>query len=271
MDKVEMLTKQGDFLYLAACERGDAVWKSFIYNMKKGTMKFYLNAVTNTLPTGNNLMQWGKSTSDLCKLCKGRETTCHVLNNCKVALDQGKYTWRHDNILAYIASCLDPNKYKCFIDIPGYQTVTAGTIPVEHLVTPLRPDIVIIDEKKKSMHIFELTCPLEPNITKRNSEKSEKYAHFVTDIDQFRTKVTCFEVGSRGYVSPDNHDRLKSLHAFCKPNTKLKLFKENISALAIYSSYAIFISRKEPQWMTPGTLKPPFCETIVRGGNPTPM
>jgi hypothetical protein len=142
------------------------------------------------------------------------ETTCHVLNNCKVALDQGKYTWCHDNILAYIASCLDPNKYKCFIDIPGYQTVTAGTIPVEHLVPPLRPDIVIIDEKKKSMLIFELTCPLEPNINKRNSEKSEKYAHFVTDIDQFRTKVTCFEVGSRGYVSPDNHERLKSLHAF---------------------------------------------------------
>ena len=102
----------------------------------------------------------------------------------------------------------------------------------------LRPDIVIIDEKKKSMHIFQLTSPLEPNITKRHSEKSEKYAHFVTDIDQFRTKVTCFEVGSRGYVSPDNHERLKSLHAFCKPNTKLMLFKENISALAIYSSYA---------------------------------
>ena len=117
-------------------------------------------------------MQWGKSTSDLCKLCKGRETTCHVLNNCKVALDQGKYIWRHDNILAYIASCLDPNKYQCFIDIPGYQTLTAGTIPVEHLVTPLRPDIVIIDEQKKSMHIFELTWPLEPIITKIKSKSN---------------------------------------------------------------------------------------------------
>ena len=35
MAKVQLLTKQGDFLSLAACERGDAVWKSFIYNMKK--------------------------------------------------------------------------------------------------------------------------------------------------------------------------------------------------------------------------------------------
>ena len=68
--------------------------------MKKGTMKFYLKAVANILPTGNNLIQWGKSTCDLCKMCKGRETSCQVLNNCKVALDLEKYTWRHDNILA---------------------------------------------------------------------------------------------------------------------------------------------------------------------------
>ena len=67
-------------------------------------------------------------------------------------------------------------------------------------MTALRPDIVIIDEKKKSMHIFELTCPLEPNIAQRHTEKSQKYAHFVSDIDQFRTTVTCFEIGSRGYV-----------------------------------------------------------------------
>ena len=271
MAKVQLLTKQGDFLSLAACERGDAVWKSFIYNMKKGTMKFYLNAVTNTLPTGNNLMQWGKSTTDLCKLCKGRETTCHVLNNCKVALEQGKYTWRHDNILAYIESCLDAAKFKCFVDIPGHQTPTGGTIPVEHYITPLRPDLVILDEKNRSLDIFELTCPLEPNIKQRNREKSQKYAHFTSEIDHLRTKVTCFEVGSRGYISPENHERLKSLHKFCKPNTKLKTFKENISALSIYSSYAIFISRKEPQWMKPGHLNPPFCETNVRGGVPTPM
>jgi hypothetical protein len=260
LTKVQTLAKQGDFLYMASCEGGDAIWKSFIYNLKQGTMKFYLNAVTNTLPTGNNLLQWGKSTNDQCKLCKGRETTCHVLNNCKVALDQGKYTWRHDNILSYIATILDHTKYRFYVDIPNHMTTTGGTIPVELCVTPLRPDIVIVDDKKKTMDIFELTCPLEPNIKKRHTEKSDKYAHFNGDLDQHTTKVTCFEIGSRGYISPDNHERLKSLHKFCKPNTKLKKFKENISALSIYSSYAIFIGRKEPQWMKPGTMKPPFSE-----------
>ena len=271
LSKVNTLQKQGDFLSLAEKEKGDAVWKSFIYNIKKGTMKFILNSITNTLPTGNNLLQWGKSTSDHCKLCRGKETTCHVLNNCKVALDQGKYTWRHDSILSYIADCLDTTKYKSYIDIPNHQTPTGGTVPVDICITPLRPDIVIMDEKKSTIDLFELTCPLEPNIKRRNSEKNNKYAHFITDIEQMKCKVTCFEIGSRGYLSPENQQRLKELHAFCKPSIKLKLFKENISALSIYSSYAIFISRKEPQWIQPPFLKPPFSEPVIRGGNSTPM
>ena len=38
-------------------------------------------------------------------------------------------------------------------------------------VTSLRPDIVIFNEQKKTMDIFELTCPLEPNIKQIHSEK----------------------------------------------------------------------------------------------------
>ena len=166
--------------------------------MKKGTMKFYLNSVANTLPTGNNLLQWGKSTTDLCKLCKCRETTCHVLNNCKVALDQGKYTWRHDNILNFTASCLDKIKFRFYIDLEDKKTETGGTIPVDLYITNQRPDIVIINDKKKTCDIFELTCPLEPNIVTRNREKTEKYAHFQSKIEELKTAVTCFEFGSRG-------------------------------------------------------------------------
>ena len=116
----------------------------------------------------------------------------------------------------------------------------------------------VINDKKKTCDIFELTCPLEPNITSRHREKSEKYAHFESEIEDLKTKVTCFEIGSRGYVSNENQDRLKILHSYCKPNIKLKSFKENIAALSIYTSYAIFISRKEPLWIQPAYLKPPF-------------
>ena len=43
-EHVKTLTKQGDFLQIGLAERGDVIWRSFIYNMKKGTLKFYLNS-----------------------------------------------------------------------------------------------------------------------------------------------------------------------------------------------------------------------------------
>ena len=228
--------------------------------MKKGVMKFYLNSVTNTLPTGDNLLQWGKSTTDKCKQCKGRETTCHVLNNCPVSLEQGRYTWRHNNIINYIVNCLDSDKFEVFSDLAGQTAANGGTIPTQICVTPLKPDITVLDKKNKTFTIFELTCPIEPNIKKRNLEKFNKYSHFLQDIDLYTPKLTCFEVGSRGYLSPDNHSRLKTLHEFCKPGIKIKKFKENISALSLYSSYAMFINRKEPLWFNPGYINPPFMD-----------
>ena len=66
------------------------------------------------------------------------------------------------------------------------------------------------------------------------------------------------EVGDRGFVSRDNRERLKRLHKFCKKNIKLKTFIENISSLAVNSSYYLFLCRKDPVWTDPPPLAPPF-------------
>ena len=70
--------------------------------------------------------------------------------------------------------------------------------------------------------------PFERNIEVRNKEKSDKYAHFVQDITNFTTTVTAFESGSRGYISPSN--------------------KQRVHYISIYSSYHIFICRKDVIW-----------------------
>ena len=59
------LTVQGNILALAAAEKEDAVWKSYMYNLKAGTLKFLLNATIDTLPTAANLKRWKKTSSDL--------------------------------------------------------------------------------------------------------------------------------------------------------------------------------------------------------------
>ena len=260
LEHINTLVKQGELLKLAETERGDVVWKSYIFDMKKGVMKFCLNSITNTLPTGDNLLMWGKSTNDKCKQCKGRETTCHVLNNCPVSLDQGRYTWRHNNVINYILNCLDSDKFSVFSDLPGHTTPNGGSIPIEICVTPMKPDITILDKRNKTFNIFELTCPLEGNIKIRNQQKTDKYSHFLSDIETYKPSLVCFEIGSRGYISPDNHTRLKTLHTYCKPGIQLKKFKENISSISLYSSYAIFLNRKEPQWFNPGYVNEPFMQ-----------
>ena len=99
-----------------------------MYNLKQGTLKFLITASIETLPTAANLVNWKKGTSDQCKLCKARETTPHILNNCSVSLDNGEYLWRHNNMVNYVMKSLDTEKFTVFSDLPGY-TVGEGQYP----------------------------------------------------------------------------------------------------------------------------------------------
>ena len=262
-EKVKSLVVQGKNLALAAAEEGDLIWKSFVFDLKVGTMKFLLNACIDTLPTAANLKRWKKSLSDKCKLCNNRQTTNHCLNICKVALDSGRFTWRHNNVVNYIVQSLDHTKYTIHSDIPGHEAAGGGTIPPELTITPLKPDITILDKQNEKFHIFELTCPLEENIDKRHTDKSNKYAHFITDISTVKTSVKAFEVSSRGYLSPQNHTHLKELHRFCKPEVKLSTFKKNISTLSLYSSYHIWLCRSDANFVQPPYLQATFTDKLA--------
>lgn len=252
---IKTLVKQGHLLLLSTAEKSDMIWKSYMFDMKKGTLKFLMNSCLDTLPTQTNLHQWGKSTTNLCKLCLGadpplhgyrKETLLHILNHCKKSLNQGRFTWRHDNILRYVCDQVDKTKYKLYADISPYTITGGGTIPPDLCITPHRPDIVIINGDE--MTVFELTVPLEPNIHSAHSLKAEKYSYLCSDIDSKKVTILPFEIGSRGYISPENKTRLKTLHSFCSQSTSFTNFIKNISTIALMSSYYIFISRKSADW-----------------------
>ena len=167
-------------------------------------MKFLHNSCLDTLPTLTNLLQWGKSASDLCKLClqagtelQGRrqEITNNILNGCKVALHQKRYTWRHNNLITYITGLINIEGFLMYADI--------RPIPFYTL-------------------------------------KMNKCEHFIKDITNRDVSVHPFEVDSRGHISPSNKANLKKLHKFCKPSVRFKAMRENISCLAVMSSYHIF-------------------------------
>ena len=47
---VKPLAVQGNSLELMATEQNDVTWKSYMFNLKSGTLKFLLNASIDTLP-----------------------------------------------------------------------------------------------------------------------------------------------------------------------------------------------------------------------------
>ena len=255
---LDTLIKQGDYLKFAEQEKLDPNWQSVVYNLPKGTMKFLLNSFTNTLPTGDNLKLWGKNFSDKCHLCKNRESTLHCLNGCKVALEQQRFTWRHNNIVNYIVNSVDITRFKVLSDLPGFQTSNGGSLPPSMTVTTLKPDIVILDEKNKKAVIYELTVPFERNIDRQHTYKSNKYAHLETDIKTYSTKVVAFEVGSRGGLTSENTKRLGDMHThLMQTHTKKKHFVNNVKSLAIMSSYYIFTARKHMSWEHTAHITPP--------------
>ena len=116
----------------------------------------------------------------------------------------------------------------------------------------------IVDDIKKEVHMFELTVNWETLCDKNNKYKNDRYAHILTDITIHTPSRTAFEVGVRGQSSKDNMQRLQQIHKFTKPAIKLKTFTNNLSALAVNSSYVIFTFRKQPLWSQTDYPGPPF-------------
>ena len=103
------------------------------------------------------------------------------------------------------------------MDILGHKTPDGGTLPPNVAVSTLKPDIAVVDKQKKTVDIFELTCPAEHKIETANRLKAQKYSHFETDIIHYKAPVIPFEVGSHtGYITRDNKTRLASLHRFAR-------------------------------------------------------
>ncbi|GFO26357.1 hypothetical protein PoB_005286200 [Plakobranchus ocellatus] len=161
-------------------------------------ISFLIRSVYDLLPSNANLVRWGKKDDPTCPLCQGRQTTEHVLSSCKVALSQGRYTWRHNRVLQELASVISTAKGEIhpsstsstvFITEDGVKKWHGRSIPInthrkglldgcdDWVVsadlpewerhpdvirkTALRPDIVIHSASTQQIIMLELTVPYE--------------------------------------------------------------------------------------------------------------
>ena len=94
-----------------ASDPAAAIWAKAVARLSSGSMKFVLNAATDTLPHKSNLVLWGRlpTSSGCCKLCEEQQSLHHVLNHFSVALNLRRNNRRHDAVLKVIADMVQSN------------------------------------------------------------------------------------------------------------------------------------------------------------------
>ena len=98
----------------------NSLWSSAQSSLPKNIFNFFMKYINNTLPTKTNLKRWGLSPSSDCSFCLTQESLLDIVAGCKVYLQQGRYTWRHDSILLFIATTFRSLQHeKIFAEIPG--------------------------------------------------------------------------------------------------------------------------------------------------------
>ena len=256
---LSQLQVQRKFSDIVSLGKENKTWKKIMNNgLTSGQLSFLLKAGSDTLPTPMNLRRMRIQCDSRCPLCKApRPTTAHILNGCPIALNQGRYTWRHDSVLSHIVHSLShllPPTYKLFADLSGWRAVDnpPATIPPSILYSPLRPDLVIIDNHD-SIRILELTVPSNTpdglkNARDRKQNKQE-YGSLLTDIEVKGWNVTydTIEIGSLGHFTKFTSEALILTLPFEHIDQANKML-QGAASVAISCSHQIFMAHKQSEW-----------------------
>ena len=97
--------------------KNDLSWKTLLA-VPSSFISFSLSATFDTLPSRSNLKHWRLITESSSFLCRNSIcTSAHSLGACKIALHQGRFSFRQDKILCELAvimknflSLYKPNK-----------------------------------------------------------------------------------------------------------------------------------------------------------------
>ncbi|KAK3744418.1 hypothetical protein RRG08_000851 [Elysia crispata] len=202
-----------------------------IWHMAPLRISFLISSVYDLLPSNANLVRWGKKEDPTCPLCQGRQTTEHALSSCKIALSQGRYTWRHNRVLKELAAIISTakgettlpntnaliftteggakswhgrpvrttNQIKCLLGGCDDWEVSADlpewdSHPSIIKETRLRPDIVIHSGSTQQLIMVELTVPYENRMEEAHTYKREKYMNLTKELENAGYKAVVMPV-----------------------------------------------------------------------------
>lgn len=133
---------------------------------------------------------------DRCRKCGSKsENIEHIINGCE-SIAQMDYTKRHDNVAKIVHQSLAKRFNLTTSGIPYYKYEPANVLENENYkmywdreirtdkrMKANRPDILVLDKKKKEVDIIDITVPLNHNIQSAYATKVNKYTDLAAEIN----------------------------------------------------------------------------------------
>ncbi|GFN82205.1 reverse transcriptase [Plakobranchus ocellatus] len=258
VQKAVQQPQQGQWTNWDTAIQRSLTWND-IRHMAPLRISFLIRYVYDLLPSNANLVRWGKKEDPTCPLCRGRQTTEHVLCLCKVALSQGRYTWRHNRVLQELASVISTAEGEIhpsstsstvFTTEGGVKKWHEGLITInthrkglldgcdDWVVstdisewerhpdvirkTALMPNIVIHSASTQQIIMVELIVLYKSRMEEAHAFKEGKYLDLTKQLkkDGYEAKVMPVEIGARGFVGSSAYGLLSKLSICGNKKTK---------------------------------------------------
>ncbi|XDV11573.1 hypothetical protein PO909_000474, partial [Leuciscus waleckii] len=212
--------QQGRWMKWDGVERRKITW-SEMWGMEANRLSFIIRATYDVLPSPTNLHLW-YGEDPACPQCAAPATLKHILVGCKTSLTQGRYTWRHNQVLRCLADELENKrvttnatplnaqttiprrttfmregeKQRTKPSFPNSGPLNAArdwemrvdlnqrlTFPPEIAATNLRPDLVLWSKSCRRVFIVEMTVPWEDAIDEAFERKRLRYANLAAEAE----------------------------------------------------------------------------------------
>ena len=250
-DKLQnRLTSQGSFfanITKFSLSQLTKIWSASQSNLPKNIFNFTVRYMNNSLPTRQNLTRWGITPTSGCSKCLAPETLLHVVAGCQSYLD--RFTWRHDSILNFLATCLQTVNSSClYADLPGYKTPSVLTGDI------YRPDL-LLQTSNECLYIVELTVGFESNLQKNSERKEGKYAQLIREqSEHFKSvKFVNISMSCLGVFAKECSTFMEMLNDLGFEHSYKKYCIKRMTTIAIRTTYYIFCCRNK-DWSDPELL-----------------
>ena len=177
------------------------------------------------------------------------EPLLHIVTGCSTYLNEGRYTWRHNYILQFIASTFQAFKRaSSVVDLAGFVS------PSVIIGDSLRPD-PLLKVHNRCLYILELTIGYETNLTCNIARKDRKYQYLNRSLQHYYNNVNFINlfISTLGVLSAHSTDSITMLRELSIEDRHLTYTQRKISTITIRSIYCIFCRRGQ-EWINPELL-----------------